>query len=55
MASGNNMRASDFDYEGEDRLLAAWDELLARAPEVFSERVHFRHPYPHPKQLGDLL
>ena len=52
---GNRMGASDFDYEGEDRLLAAWDELLARAPEVFSERVHFRHPYPHPKQLGDLL
>jgi nucleoside-diphosphate-sugar epimerase len=53
--TSNRMKPSAFDYEHEDRLLAAWDDLLALAPKVIAGRVNFRHPYPHPKQLGDLL
>jgi nucleoside-diphosphate-sugar epimerase len=52
---GNHMRPDDFDYAAEDALLAAWDELMARAPEAFGRRQDFRHPYPHPKRRGELL
>jgi nucleoside-diphosphate-sugar epimerase len=52
---GNHLKPEDFDYEAEDALLAAWDELLARVPEAFGRQREFRHPYPHPKREGDLL
>lgn len=51
----NHLKPEDFDYEAEDGLLEVWDELIGRAGEVFGEKLHFRHPYPHPKQRGDLL
>jgi hypothetical protein len=51
----NHLRPEDFDYEAEDALLAVWDELVARVPEAFGRLRSFRHPYPHPKQEGDLL
>jgi nucleoside-diphosphate-sugar epimerase len=50
----NHLRPEDFDYAAEDRLLAAWDELVARAPAVLGRERTFRHPYPHPKREGDL-
>ena len=51
----NHLKPEDFDYAAEDGLLEVWDELIGRAPEVFGARLHFRHPYPHPKKEGDLL
>jgi hypothetical protein len=49
------MKPEDFDYAAEDGLLAVWDELVARVPEAFGQRRGFRHPYPHPRQEGELL
>lgn len=51
----NHLKPEDFDYEAEDGLLEVWDEMTAGVREAFGRRLHFRHPYPHPKKQGDLL
>lgn len=53
--TGNRLRPEQFDYTAEDGLLEVWDELMRQVPSLFATRTHFRHPYPHPQRLGDVL
>jgi nucleoside-diphosphate-sugar epimerase len=43
-----------FDYEAEDALIAWWQDAVARVPQLAEHRASMRHPYPHPKEPGDL-
>ncbi|MBV6759838.1 NAD-dependent epimerase/dehydratase family protein [Rhodococcus opacus] len=43
-----------FDYAAEDEFIALLDSTNARAGEIPFAGVHYRHPYAHPKQPGDL-
>lgn len=46
-AVGDYLQARDFDYAAEDALLAFWDAVCARAPQVGTRLVR-PHPYDHP-------
>jgi nucleoside-diphosphate-sugar epimerase len=37
------------DYPAEDRLIAAWQDMLKLMPAEIGERLTYRHPYDHPK------
>ncbi len=43
-----------FNYEGEDRLLDAWQQSMAKVAEIpFEIANHRPHPYAHPKKPGE--
>ena len=44
---------SRFNYAAEDKLMDAWLRFIKSAPKLGGDKAVFRHPYAHPKKLGD--